>query len=415
MDPSVLLQIALLSAILAISSPNVTPPTPAPGYTIYVVQPGDTLPSVATQFSTTVQIIEQANRLAGSGVLLPGEKLQVPVKTATATPAVADTGTTYTVKAGDTLAAIASSFDLTVDDLANVNALKDVNSLSVGQVLIIPGKSSALPDGVAMFPPVVRQGNTMEFVITAASAVTATGTFNGAKLRFVSESGKLFALTGVSRCQKAGTFPAAIATTGADGKTTKLAFSVRVNTTDYPVQDITLTPQMAALLDPAIENAENARLARTVAPFLPERMWSGPFHSPLAVKDPRVSALFGERRSYNGGAVGLCGHEGQDFAVDKGTPVYAPAGGIVALAEPLIVRGNVVFIDHGLGVFSGFYHLSEIEVKSGQKVKTGDLVGKVGTTGFSTGDHLHWSLWVPGMNGYPEYVDPIEWTGRTIP
>jgi murein DD-endopeptidase MepM/ murein hydrolase activator NlpD len=74
------------------------------------------------------------------------------------------------------------------------------------------------------------------------------------------------------------------------------------------------------------------------------------------------------------------------------------------------VRGNVVFINHGFGVFSGFYHLSEIDVKAGQRVNTGDLVGKVGTTGFSTGDHLHWSMWVNGV-----YVDPIEWETRTVP
>jgi murein DD-endopeptidase MepM/ murein hydrolase activator NlpD len=418
MDPSVFVRIALLSAVLAISSPNVTPPTPAAGYTIYVVQSGDTLSSIASQFSTTTEIIEQANHLADPNTLVPGEKIQVPLKTATATPTpqgVPANGLTYTVKAGNTLATIAASFNLTVDDLAKANRIKDVNSIAVGQVLLIPSKANPLPDGVAIFPPSVKQGNTLEFKITAPNAVTATGTFNGANLQFVAENGRLFALAGISRCEKVGTYPATITTTSADGQTTELAFSVRVNVTNYPVQDITLTPQMAALLDPVIENAENGRVARVVAPFLPDQMWSGPFHSPLAVKNPIISAIFGQRRSYNGGAAGLCGHEGQDFAVDGGTPVYAPADGIVALAEPLQVRGNVVFIDHGLGVYSGFYHLSEIDAKAGQRVNTGDLVGKVGTTGFSTGDHLHWSLWVPGMNGYPEYVDPIEWTTRTIP
>jgi murein DD-endopeptidase MepM/ murein hydrolase activator NlpD len=410
MDPSVFVQIALLSAVLAISSPNVTLPTPAAGYTIYVVQSGDTLSSVAAQFSTTVQIVEQANHLADPTTLVPGEKLQVPLKTATATPAISANGTTYTVKAGDTLAAIAASFNLTVDDLAKANAIKDINSLAVGQVLIISGKASPLPDGIALFPSTVKQGNTLEFRITAAAAVTATGTFNGANLHFVAENGALFALRGFSQCAALGIFPVQLTTTSADGQTTTLTFSARVNATNYPVQNITLTQQMAGLLDPAIIYAEDARVARTVAPFLPEQMWNGPFHPPLAVQNPIITAVFGERRSYNGGAPGLCGHEGQDFAVDAGTPVYAPAGGIVALAEPLKERGNVVFIDHGLSVYSGFYHLSEIDVKAGQRVNTGDLVGKVGTTGFSTGNHLHWSMWVNGV-----YVNPIEWTTRTIP
>jgi murein DD-endopeptidase MepM/ murein hydrolase activator NlpD len=90
--------------------------------------------------------------------------------------------------------------------------------------------------------------------------------------------------------------------------------------------------------------------------------------------------------------------------------VYAPAAGVVVLAEPLKVRGNVVFINHGLGVYSGFYHLSKIETTNGQTVKPGDLVGRVGTTGFSTGDHLHWSLWVNGV-----YVDPNQWMQEAIP
>jgi murein DD-endopeptidase MepM/ murein hydrolase activator NlpD len=410
MDPSLFLRLALLSAVLAISSPNVTPPTPVAGYTIYVVQSGDTLPSVAADFSTTVQFIEQSNHLTAQATLVPGEKLQVPLPTPTATPTAEANGTTYTVKPGDTLARIAASFNLTVSDLAKVNAIQDVNSISVGQVLIIPGKASSVPDGIALFPSTVKQGNTLELKVTAAGAVTATGTFNGAKLHFISEDGALFALTGFSQCAALGTFPVSVTSTGVDGQNQALSFEVRVNATNYPVQDITLTSQMASLLDPAIERAENNRVASVVAPFLSGQMWDGPFQAPLKVKDPPISAVFGERRSYNGGPVGLCGHEGQDFAVDKGTPVYAPAGGIVALAEPLHVRGNVVFIDHGLGVYSGFYHLSEIDVKAGQEVKRGDLVGKVGTTGFSTGDHLHWSMWVNGV-----YVNPIEWETRTIP
>jgi murein DD-endopeptidase MepM/ murein hydrolase activator NlpD len=410
MDPSIFLRLALLSAVLAISSPNVTPPTPAAGNTIYIVQSGDTLPSVASNFSTTVQFIEQANHLSAQATLVPGEKLQVPLPTPTTTLAAAANGTTYTVKAGDTLAAIAAGFNLTVDDLATANSIQDVNAISVGQVLIIPGKASPVPGGIAMFPSTVKQGNTLELKITAADAVTAAGTFNGAKLHFISEDSSLFALKGFSQCAALGTFPARITTTSADGQKQALSLNVRVNATNYPIQDITLTPQMAALLDPAIERAEDARVASVVASFLPGQMWSGPFQAPLKVKDPIISAIFGQRRSYNGGAAGLCGHEGQDFAVDKGTPVYAPAGGIVALAEPLHVRGNVIFIDHGLGVYSGFYHLSEIDVKAGQQVKTGDMVGKVGTTGFSTGNHLHWSMWVNGV-----YVDPIEWETRTIP
>jgi murein DD-endopeptidase MepM/ murein hydrolase activator NlpD len=183
-----------------------------------------------------------------------------------------------------------------------------------------------------------------------------------------------------------------------------------VNPGNFDVQDLTLTPQMSALLDPAIMNAENARVGQTVSIYTPGQMWTGKFRLPLDIQNPRISTTFGERRSYNGGKPGLCGHEGTDYAVPGGTPVYAPAAGVVVMATPLKVRGNVVFIDHGRGVFSAFYHLSAILATNGQRVQAGDLVGKVGTTGFSTGDHLHWSMWVNGV-----YVNPSQWMEEAIP
>ncbi len=415
MDPTIFARIALLSAVLAISSPNVAAPTPAAGYTIYVVQSGDTLVSIAAQFGTTTDNLEQANHLADPTALVPGQKLQVPVKPTptvapTAPPVASANASTYTVQKGDTLAAIAAHFGVAVNDLARANHIQNVDSLSIGQVLVIPSTGTPLPDGIALSPTIVRQGNTIEFKITASDVVSATGTFAGGPLTFVSENGTLFALAGVSRCADLTTYPAKITARTASGETRNLVFDVRVNATNFPVQNITLTPQMAALLDPAIERAENARVAATVAPVTPQPFWNGAFRLPLNVKDPPISAEFGQRRSYNGGPVGACGHEGEDFAVDGGTPVYAPAAGTIALAEPLKVRGNVIFINHGLGVYSGFYHLSKIEVQAGQTVKPGDLLGEVGTTGFSTGDHLHWSMWVNGV-----YVDPIAWTTRAIP
>ncbi|MGB8646705.1 MAG: LysM peptidoglycan-binding domain-containing protein [Anaerolineae bacterium] len=409
MDLLVFARILLLSAVLAVSSPNVTPVTPAAGYTLYVVQSGDTLAGIARQFNTTTDQLTQVNHLAGPDALTPGIKLQVPIPRVTAA-----TPTTYTVKAGDTLNAIATRLGVSVDDLAHANHLADVDTLAIGQVLIIPGQAASAPagapEGIALLPAIVKQGNTLEFKITAGNVVSATGSFASAPLQFSRVNGVLYALAGISRCAKLTTYPASINLITTNGQSTPVTTDIQVNATNYPVQDITLTPGMAALLDPAIEQAENNRVANTVAPFTPTAFWSGPFHPPLAVKDPIISALFGQRRSYNGGAVGLCGHEGQDFAVDGGTPAYAPAPGIVVLAQPLTVRGNVVFVNHGQGVYSGFYHLSEIDVKAGQVVKTGDLLGKVGTTGFSTGNHLHWSLWVDGV-----YVDPIEWENRSIP
>ena len=106
----------------------------------------------------------------------------------------------------------------------------------------------------------------------------------------------------------------------------------------------------------------------------------------------RISGVFGSQRVYRGepGAY----HSGVDVAPGAGTPVVAPADGIVVLAGPpaLSLEGNLVIIDHGLGLNSAFLHLAESKVREGQAVRQGQLIGTVGATGRATGPHLHWSM-----------------------
>ena len=98
-------------------------------------------------------------------------------------------------------------------------------------------------------------------------------------------------------------------------------------------------------------------------------------------------------------------HSGTDFAADAGTPVIAAAAGRVAYVGLLTTRGNSVIIDHGVGVFTAYHHLSRIDVGVGEYVSQGEQVGLVGMTGLATGPHLHWELVVGGIN-----VDPVSWT-----
>jgi len=100
-------------------------------------------------------------------------------------------------------------------------------------------------------------------------------------------------------------------------------------------------------------------------------------------------------------------HAGEDFAVPPGTPVLAPAAGTVVLAEPLFVRGNAVVIDHGRGVYSGYWHMQSLSVKAGDRVSPGEVLGTVGSTGLSTGAHLHWEMRVDGIA-----VDPLQWVEK---
>jgi len=156
-------------------------------------------------------------------------------------------------------------------------------------------------------------------------------------------------------------------------------------------------------LDPALVREEAARVWDVTTQVTLPGLWQRPFALPLA-DQPVVTAPFGIRRSYGGG-VPTSYHSGVDYGVGAGTPIYSPAPGRIVLAEPLAVRGSAVIVDHGRGVMSGFWHLSQIHVSLGAIVAPGEILGLVGNTGLSTGAHLHWEVRV---NGIP--VDPVQWT-----
>ena len=120
----------------------------------------------------------------------------------------------------------------------------------------------------------------------------------------------------------------------------------------------------------------------------------------------RISGLFGAQRIYRGEPGSY--HGGVDVAKPTGTPVYAPADGVVILAAdaPFTLEGNLLMIDHGMGLNSAFLHLSAITVAEGQTVRQGELIGRIGATGRATGAHLHW-----GMKWRDARIDPLLLTG----
>lgn len=113
-----------------------------------------------------------------------------------------------------------------------------------------------------------------------------------------------------------------------------------------------------------------------------------------------ISGVFGSQRYYNGEP--RRPHYGVDVAAPTGTPIHAPAGGVVTLADPdMYFEGGLVFLDHGQGVTTLIMHMSRIDVKTGDVVKQGDVIGAVGGTGRATGPHLHWGMYWRGA-----YLDP---------
>lgn len=172
-----------------------------------------------------------------------------------------------------------------------------------------------------------------------------------------------------------------------------------VNAKKYPEQHITISDEK--LVTPPEEvleriGRESARMKEAYA----LRTLQKPDLFPLLIPvSGPVSGVFGSRRVYNGKP--RSPHSGIDYAADEGTPIIAPAPGTVALTGDLYFNGNTVVIDHGGGFVSVMCHLHEIFVEENQVLGRGDTIGTVGSTGRSTGPHLHWTISLQGTK-----VDP---------
>lgn len=205
------------------------------------------------------------------------------------------------------------------------------------------------------------------------------------------------ALLGIDLDRKPGSYSLVVTTDGPQPLT--LRRSIVVAPKQFPRRVLKVAP--AFVNPPASEMARIAKdteFLRTVyAQSLEAPTWNSGLIRPVS---DVANSSFGSRSVYNGEA--RSPHAGTDFLSPSGTPIHAPAGGRVLGARNLYFTGNTVIIDHGLGVFSMLAHLSRIDVKEGQSVEPGDIVGLVGATGRVTGPHLHWALRVGTAR-----VDPL--------
>jgi murein DD-endopeptidase MepM/ murein hydrolase activator NlpD len=147
-------------------------------------------------------------------------------------------------------------------------------------------------------------------------------------------------------------------------------------------------------------------IAQLMSGYTPARQWDGLFQIPAAGV---MSSGYGTARSYMGASYDSF-HAGADFVAPTGTPIYAPANGIVVETGTLTIRGNLTVIDHGWGVYTGYWHQSGILVQPGDAVVAGQQIGTVGNSGLSTAAHLHWEMWVAGNQ-----VDPLQWVREVFP
>lgn len=193
----------------------------------------------------------------------------------------------------------------------------------------------------------------------------------------------------------------------AAGRTFSVEFQVEPKR--YKEQHIKLRNQRHVDPDPAqlarFEREYKAQIAAydNYRPELPSNVMLD-----RPVDGGRLSSPFGLRRFFNGQERNP--HSGLDFAVPHGTPVKAPADGVVTIVDDYFFNGKTIFLDHGQGLVTMYCHLSAADVQVGQQVKRGQLIGKVGATGRATGPHLHWNV---SLNG--NRVDPAIFIGAFTP
>jgi murein DD-endopeptidase MepM/ murein hydrolase activator NlpD len=247
------------------------------------------------------------------------------------------------------------------------------------------------------------QGDTLVFVVHMKEPVRLTGRLFDRTVHFGEEKGVYYGLAGVHVFTESGLYEAVLRATDSDERVTEVTVDVIVEADSFGYERIKAS---ASLLDPAVVAAEQAKLDALRPRFTPERMWSEAFVAPCG---GTISSYFGSRRAYNEGPY-TSYHGGVDLRGATGTPVYAPAGGTVVFVDALAVRGGALVLDHGWGVLTGYWHLSAIEVEVGQRVEQGDLIARIGNTGLSTGSHLHWEMWVGGVN-----VNPLHWLDPFYP
>jgi murein DD-endopeptidase MepM/ murein hydrolase activator NlpD len=405
--PRLALLTALVTALL-FPAPILAQDCPSPA--TYTVQRGDTLGRIARQFGTTIGELTRLNRLADPNRIYVGQVLSLP--TGAGCPDAGPRPRVHIVQRGETLSRIAARYGTTVAALAAANRIANPSRIYVGQVLAIPGASAppaptpeALP-GLRLAPAVPEQGRTLMVSVPAAGRASVAGALGPWPIQFFREGEAFVGLVGAYALADPGTYTLSLTLTDQAGNTATHSQPITVASGGYLRENIVLSPDKTQLLDPRLTVPERERVAAVVAPITPARLWQGRFQLPAA---GRITSMFGTRRSYNGGPY-TSFHAGVDFSFSGGPEIRAPAAGVVVLAEPLVVRGNATIIDHGWGVYSGFWHQSEILVRAGDVVQAGQLLGHIGGTGLVTGPHLHWEMFVGGVQ-----VDPLQWTRQAFP
>jgi murein DD-endopeptidase MepM/ murein hydrolase activator NlpD len=381
---------------------------------IRMVNYGDTLDSLSRRYRLPMATLAQLNRFTNPAELVAGAFIIVPVEN--------KNQATYQwidLAPGQSLLELALQNGDNLWTLVMVNNLWSSWAGMPGKLLQIrtpatdnddpsPGGLPAGIEQVEISPFPLVQGKTIEIKVEAPPGIAMSGSLAGWELNFFPRENGYVALQGIHTQIEPGAYPLTLKGQLADG--TQFAFSqpVLVGSTDYVYDPMLIVDPET--VDPNVTEPEAALWASLGQPVTMEKMWDGLFVSPVPTELTKCwTSFFGNRRAYNGSTYDYF-HSGLDFCGQVGTELYAPAAGEIVFTDSLIVRGNVVVINHGWGVYSAYDHLSEILVKPGDVVQPGQTIGLGGETGRTTGPHLHWEVWVGGVE-----IDPADWLVQVYP
>lgn len=438
------------------------------GRPYYIIQEGDSLWQIAARFGVGVEDLMQENNITDAGLVSVGSKVFIP-----GLIGFDGELTTVSVVFGDTLYSLSSSYGVPIETLVRLNRLTTPSELFLGYSFILPvsenqrpiplerenltggqsllelavsqgqnqwslslanqlpGTWAALPGnviqvpgdvpegivssglpavikGVQVTPTFMVQGGTNVIRVIAPAGIAMTGSLNGQALNFFPEGNGYVALQGIHAMTEPGIYPLTLEGKDSDGAKFAFTQNVIIQSADFAYDpSLTVDP---ITVDPAVTGPETDLWSSLSVNATPEKMWNGIFVSPVPPQFSNCwSSLFGNRRSYNGGTYDFF-HGGLDFCGTVGTELYASATGKVTYTGLLTVRGNVVVIDHGWGVYTAYDHLSTILVNVGDMMSPGQLIGLGGATGRTTGPHLHWEVWVGGIQ-----VNPVDWLKNVYP
>lgn len=265
--------------------------------------------------------------------------------------------------------------------------------------------STPVPITITFDPPDVGRGETSLLVVRRPGAVSGSVVFLGHHYPLERDGDTLWAPLGAGLVAPLGPQVAVVTTRDATGATLETAeVPFAVVEVDRPVDYLELTEEEGSVLTPeAVATEARMRTFEQFNAFDGRAAWNDLFIRPA---EGIVTTQFGQARSINGGPIGGA-HGGLDIANAEGTPVVSAAPGRVIWAAPMPIRGNTVLVDHGAGVVTGYHHLLEITTEAGARVEAGEVIALMGSTGLSTGPHLHWEMTIYGVN-----VDPVTWTER---